>query len=260
MGFYLFRIFVYYYGFFIALGILTSFFVSLYFCKKFFVNFYDFLIFSSTISLFAIFGSKILYFLVSYKYIDFSKITDINYLSNLMRYGFVFYGGLIGALFGYFFIKKYFYVDKKVFDIFVMIIPLVHSFGRIGCFFTGCCYGIRYNNRLFSKIYTNSKFAPNNVALFPVQLVESFCNFLLFLFLFFYILKVFKNNKKSYSLEIYLFFYSIIRFILEHFRSDFVRGKILYFSTSGFISIVLIFFVIFKILIEKYKNKNFLKN
>lgn len=255
MGFYIFRLFVYYYGFFIALGIFLSFLVSFYICKKFCINFYDFLIFSSTISLFAIFGAKILYFLVSYKSIDFSKITDINYFSSLMRYGFVFYGGLIGGILGYFFIKRYF--DKYLFDIFVMIIPLVHSFGRLGCFFTGCCYGIRYNSKLFSKIYINSKIAPNNVSLFPVQLVESFLNFLLFLFLFFYILKFFKNNKinkKSYTLEIYLFFYSIFRFVLEFLRGDLVRGKIFYFSTSQFISIFLILFLFFKFLTKIFKK------
>lgn len=250
MGFYIFGIFIYYYGFFIAIGVSIAFLVGLYLCKKFDTNFYDFLIFSCSIALFAIVGAKTTYIFISYKNIDFSKIIDFRYISYLMRYGFVFYGGVLFAIFGYFFIKKYLDIDKKILAISITLVPLVHAFGRIGCFFTGCCYGIMYNSRIFSKIYKNSKFAPNNISLFPVQLVESFCNILIFFILLFYILNIYKRDKKSYALEIYLSLYATVRFILEYFRGDLIRGKFLFFSTSQWISIFLILFVIFRLTIK----------
>ena len=114
MGFYIFGIFIYYYGFFIAIGVSIAFLVGLYLCKKFDTNFYDFLIFSCSIALFAIVGAKTTYILISYKNIDFSKIIDFRYISYLMRYGFVFYGGVLFAIFGYFFIKKYLDIDKNL--------------------------------------------------------------------------------------------------------------------------------------------------
>ena len=65
--------------------------------------------------------------------------------SNLLGSGFVFYGGLFGGILGYYLgvkIAKCNFSDFVSF--FVFIVPLVHGFGRIGCFCAGCCYGIPY--------------------------------------------------------------------------------------------------------------------
>lgn len=44
----------------------------------------------------------------------------------------------------------------------------------------------------------------------------------------------------KYTLEIYLAMYALLRFILEYLRYDQVRGKILIFSISQWISILLL--------------------
>ena len=82
-------------------------------------------------------GSRLLYYIVSIKDIidDVSVIWDFTH-------GFVVYGGIIGGvLAGYIYCR----VKKvKFFDYFDLVMPevaLAQGFGRIGCFFAGCCYG-----------------------------------------------------------------------------------------------------------------------
>lgn len=56
--------------------------------------------------------------------------------------GLMFYGGFILAFavfFAWCFVKKE--NPLKLADLLAAVIPLGHAFGRIGCFFYGCCYG-----------------------------------------------------------------------------------------------------------------------
>ena len=66
-------------------------------------------------------------------------------------------------------------------DILAVIIPIFHFFGRIGCFFAGCCYG-KITNSNISVIYTNK--IDNTIVTasrIPTQLIEAGLNFVLFL-------------------------------------------------------------------------------
>ena len=93
--------------------------------------------------------------------------------------GLVFYGGLIFAI-AVFFVWCGVRRERvaPVADLFVTIIPLAHAFGRVGCFFNGCCYG-KVSQR-YGVVYHNSPSAVNGVPLFPVQLVGSLGNLVLF--------------------------------------------------------------------------------
>lgn len=71
-----------------------------------------------------------------------------NFTSNpasLFRFwegGLVFLGGLIGGIvFAIIFIHKHKMPLWEVADIAAISVPLAYGFGRIGCFFAGCCYG-----------------------------------------------------------------------------------------------------------------------
>jgi phosphatidylglycerol---prolipoprotein diacylglyceryl transferase len=56
--------------------------------------------------------------------------------------GFVFFGGLLGALFaGAVFARLRRLEFMRGADYFAVAVPLGHAFGRVGCFFAGCCYG-----------------------------------------------------------------------------------------------------------------------
>ncbi|MBG08305.1 MAG: hypothetical protein CME68_06070 [Halobacteriovoraceae bacterium] len=163
--------------------------------------------------------------------------------------GFVFFGGL---LFGGTFIYFYCLIFKK-FNIFSLycVLPAIcfsHAVGRIGCFFSGCCFGKICN-------------LPLNIFLFdggrhPVQLYESL--FLLFLGAFLTI-KILKEKNKTlkenfyYFLSIYLISYAIFRFFNEFLRGDNIRGIIFGLSTSQFISLSLIFITLIVLLKDNIK-------
>lgn len=156
--------------------------------------------------------------------------------------GMVFYGGLIGGLLAALIYCKAMKLDFMFYaDIYAPAIPLFHAFGRIGCFLGGCCYGIECH---FGVMY-------NGVERFPVQIIECVCNLLLVRFLF-YLSK--KNLKKGTLLALYLIIYPVIRFTLEFFRGDEIRGFMLSLSTSQWISIAL--FIVGIIMMFKLYFKN----
>lgn len=159
----------------------------------------------------------------------FNAIVDIIFTN---WNGMVFYGGLIGAIIAIIIYCRKFKLDTlEHMDLYVPIFPLFHTFGRVGCFFAGCCYGIE------SDIgYTHTHSNGYVVTRFPVQLLEAGLNLLLLcviLFLFF------RGKAKGRLLQIYLLVYSVIRFSDEFLRGDAIRGKFLMFSTSQWISIAL---------------------
>lgn len=121
----------------------------------------------------------------------------------------------------------------------VPAIPLAHAIGRIGCFLAGCCYG-RIVDTPISVCYHNPiGGAPVGVPVFPIQLVESACNILVFVILLIYTRK---RLKAGSVLFLYAILYGIERFCLEYFRADEIRGIFLGLSTSQWISIAMIIF------------------
>jgi phosphatidylglycerol:prolipoprotein diacylglycerol transferase len=115
-------------------------------------------------------------------------------------------------------------------------VPLIHAFGRIGCFCAGCCYGIPYEGTCH-VVFEKSQVAPLGISLFPVQLVESGINILLFILLE---IIVRKTKDIRISLATYMLGYGIMRFCLEFLRGDTIRGFLWNLSTSQWISLLLI--------------------
>ncbi len=169
--------------------------------------------------------------------------------------GMVFYGGLIGAIIALF---VYTAVSKEVkrqdvFDIFAVTAPFFHFFGRLGCFFAGCCYGVE--SEFGIKAYLNTSPTHYGVSRFPVALVEAFVNFLIFALILYF----FKRNKfRGKLIFAYLLIYAPARFVLEFFRGDNIRGFIFGLSTSQFISILIVAFIsiYFLVLLIKKKSKS----
>ncbi|HBB27839.1 MAG TPA: prolipoprotein diacylglyceryl transferase [Clostridiales bacterium] len=189
-------------------------------------------------------GAKLLYIFINIPFIvdNFSAIiSNPKYIIYMLQSGFVFYGGLVGAI-----ILIYIYTKKYKIDFISLIetlapsFPLIHAFGRLGCFFAGCCYGIPFNPPI-GMMFNESIVAPHNVALFPVQLLEAFLNILIFIFLIIYGRK--KRNRGN-VISIYLILYSIVRFLVEYLRYDAERGFLLGISTSQWFSIAIIMLVI----------------
>ena len=222
---------IYAYGLMIAIGILSAYLTVEYRAKRKGME-YE-LVFNLTVwcALGGILGAKLLYLITQIPAIisDPKVLLDINE-------GFVVYGGIIGGIFaGYLFCRRHKLKFLTYFDLVMPSIALAQGFGRIGCTFAGCCYGIETDSA-FSIVFHNSKYAVNGVHLIPTQPISSFLDFLNFIAL---VLISRRTKADGQVAGFYLIFYSVGRFILEFFRGDLVRGSVGSISTSQFISIFL---------------------
>jgi phosphatidylglycerol:prolipoprotein diacylglycerol transferase len=171
---------------------------------------------------------------------NFEKFKEI--LSSLAG-GSVFYGGLIGAfLFGVLYLKVRKVPCEVYMDSAALFAPLFHGFARIGCFLSGCCYGIESGFGLHI----------GEVTRFPVQLLESACNFVIAAVIF-SILK--KGSLRGKVFYLYLAIYAFVRFFDEFLRGDAIRGFIFGLSTSQFISIFIEVFALVMLLLPIIKRK-----
>lgn len=189
------------------------------------------------------FGGHMLYALTNLdKFGYFLKIKNFEgfkIVASVIFGGSVFYGGLLGGIAAGLITVKLKKLDLVAYaDTAASAAPLFHFFGRIGCFLSGCCYGIESR---FGFMAENNPYVPelNGVTRFPVQLLEAGFNLLLFV-VFFLLLK--KEKCRGRLFVLYLLSYSVIRFCLEFLRGDAVRGFIFGISTSQFISIIIFVF------------------
>ncbi len=188
----------------------------------------------------------------------FQHISDYDFLGFMTMLfgqyigGMVFYGGMLGGIAGLTVCCKVSqFGHKYMFDMYAVCIPLFHVFGRIGCFLGGCCYGIESE---FGFTVHGNTLNPsvNDVNRFPVQLVEAACNLMIFVILF----ALHKKGKFHNRLLIaYFYLYPVVRFILEFFRGDEIRGFLFGLSTSQIISILLFAFAIIFTVIDVNKKK-----
>lgn len=164
--------------------------------------------------------------------------------------GSVFYGGLLGGMVtgGLYYRKKQFPNDFV--DVMAVSVPLFHTFGRIGCFLGGCCYGIECS---MGFTYTQNPIAiANGVRRFPVQLLEALFCFVLFLVLFSLLRR---GLCKGRLLAVYLCVYAVGRFFLEFLRGDSYRGFLFGLSTSQIISILLLIGTVVFLLTDQKRRK-----
>ncbi len=170
-----------------------------------------------------------------------------SFKENLIHGGIVFYGGLVGAMLGLVICTKILRRDlRSSFDFFTPDVPLFHCIARVGCMLSGCCYGKKWSWGI-----PNDDFP--GVKLFPVQLIESVCNLIIFIAIIVYTKK---RSSNKYCLEIYLVSYGVCRFILEFFRGDKIRGVWGDgLSTSQHISILMVLAVIIEAVILCGRNK-----
>ncbi|MFO7735838.1 MAG: prolipoprotein diacylglyceryl transferase [bacterium] len=179
---------------------------------------------------------------------------------NPLKAGHVFYGGLFGGwIVGSLYTLAVYRGDRKKYLLTADTVAFAAAMGawisRIGCFFEGCCFG-RICSWCGVKFPANSKtmfilhrLNPDKVTLFektppliPTQLIHSFSNFIIFVFLIFQLRKH-GEKKPGYYAFTFLFLYSFTRFLIEFLRYD-PRGSLFYISTSQWISIML-FFLLF---------------
>ncbi len=220
----------YMYGLMIAVGILACFGVLFLFGKKKNVEsrFIDFVFYNAIVAIALGFGAAAL-FQATYNYID--NPAEGFHLNG----GITFIGGLIGGagsfLVGYFIFRKRY--NAKLVDILPFApccILIAHAFGRVGCFFAGCCHGKPTDS------FLGIQFPGMHHKVHPTQLYEAIFLFALFAVCF---LLAWKKNFR-HNLSVYLIAYGIFRFFIEFLRGD-DRGKLLgIVSPSQFWSICMV--------------------
>ena len=106
-----------------------------------------------------------------------------------------------------------------------------------------------------SVVFPEGCGAPPGVPLFPVQLVEASLLFILALVLWL-IGRTYKREDGFFPkcTVTYVIAYAVIRFVLEYFRDDAIRGIYGPFSTSQWISLAMVIAAIVYIVIAKRKR------
>lgn len=235
---------LYSYPLFIGLAWGVSFHLSRYFLlKDKCINYGLFLRLYFLVFLFAWLGAK-LFFLI------FSVPDQIELYSNSSSFwlggGFVFYGGLVGGL-------VYLLIESLVlkslrFSSLGLLVPALtisHAIGRIGCFLTGCCYGTHCD--LPWSIHMHGDFRH------PVQLYESAGLLGLGAIA---IRMINKKQSLTKVMQLYIFGYAGLRFCLEFFRGDKLRGiHAAGLSTSQFVSLALVAIAAILFVRENYFRK-----
>lgn len=187
-----------------------------------------------------IIGAKFLYLLISIPELvqRYREIfSSIQTLTEYMSMGFVFFGGVFGGIIGVVIYTKQYGINRwNLLSRLIVVVPLIHSFGRMGCLCAGCCYGKPYNG-IGKVIFTNTPYAPIGIPLFPTQIVEAISN----LFLFALLLYMYRKEKSSRKIiGTYFVWYGIARCCIEFVRGDVARGIYGGISTSQYIGIVVV--------------------
>jgi phosphatidylglycerol:prolipoprotein diacylglycerol transferase len=221
------------YGLFIAIGFLVGIKLIVYFTEKDGGDpelIYDLALY---VLISAIIGARLLEVLVNYK----EYFAHPKEIFAIWNGGLTYYGGLIAAL-----LASVIYVKKKKMDFFRYAdyvgpsLAIGYMFGRIGCFFAGCCYGKPAVSGHLCVTFTNPiSFAPKGVCLYPTQLYGALSALIIAVIL------LIVRRRRSFKGQIFMLFfilYAPARFMIEFIRND-ARG--IYFhnhlSTSQLIGI-----------------------
>ena len=239
---------LYGYGFMIAIGVLAAWLVVEQRARKLHLacEHIFYLVLWCVLGGFA--SAKILFWITEWKEVI------RNPLEMLSSDGFVVYGGIIGGILaGWIYCKVKKLNFLTYFDLMMPSIALAQGFGRIGCFLAGCCYGRETTSR-FGVVFPEGGLAPAGVKLIPTQLISSAGDFLIMIVLLLYYRKNKKDGTPGNVGFLYMLLYGVGRFLVEFLRND-NRGGAWMFSTSQWISIVIVAGGIVLYLVNKKRHK-----
>lgn len=188
----------------------------------------------------AIAGGKLMFMAVEYKAFLSGALHPIKDF----RYGFVFFGGLMGSAAMCFLAQKKLRFDYlELADYFGVALPMGHALGRLGCLGSGCCYGsptsLPWGLALGGHPASTTPRSLWGVPLHPVQVYESLANLAIFMFLWKRVLpRVQRKELVPGTVFLgYVALYSAARFVIEFFRFDDRGATLPPFSVSQWVSL-----------------------
>jgi phosphatidylglycerol:prolipoprotein diacylglycerol transferase len=233
------------YGCFMAIGFIASWQVLAYLCRRSGRPFDPLGNLVVALMVSGVLGSRIAYVIEHWRSEFAAKPLDV---IRIDQGGLMFYGGFLLAaavFFAWCFTKRQ--KPLALAELLATVVPLGHAFGRIGCFFYGCCHGRISSSPLAVSFPRGSpawyeqlnsariaSSAAESLPVLPVQLFEAAANLGLFGVLFWVYVK-----RGRGTLSLYLIGYALIRFGLECLRGD-PRAEVGPFSISQTISIGLL--------------------
>lgn len=171
-------------------------------------------------------GGKIMYFIVTPGSFAFTF--------EALRYGFVFYGGLIGGLAtGLWHARRQKLPFLKLADYCLTALALGHGIGRFGCLAAGCCYG-RHTDLPWGVAMAGD---PSR---HPTQVYEALLNLILFVALVRFALPrtVDGRWRPGSVLTAYALGYAALRFAVEFLRGDDRGAFVAGLSPSQWVALV----------------------
>lgn len=201
------------------------------------------------IMIFALLGARLLYVIVEYKYF----LTAPLEIFKFWKGGLVFYGGLIlGVTVALWYLKRHRMPVWKTSDLLAPSIALGQGIGRWGCFFAGCCYGVKTDVPWAISFADPRSLAPLGIPLHPTQVYLSLNALIIATFL------IWLSKRKKFDGQIiwsYGILYSIGRFAIEYLRGD-DRGFAIdqFLSTSQFVGVFVFILSLFMLLTLRRKK------
>ncbi|MCP4599751.1 MAG: prolipoprotein diacylglyceryl transferase [Proteobacteria bacterium] len=167
--------------------------------------------------------------------------------------GFAFYGGFIAAaLFSIHFIRRNNLAAGKMIDMSSWALMLGLAWGRIGCFLSSCCFGMRTDSSLGVVFPSRSaasryhwdqgwldSYRIESLPVHPTQLYSALGAIAVAALAYFWL-----RPRKRFDGQVFCItagLYAIVRFLIEFIRRD-ARGGLLGLSTSQLVAIVFLIF------------------
>jgi len=184
-------------------------------------------------------GARIVFVLVNLDYYLGNPLEIIM----IWKGGLVFFGALFGGILGLIAAVRLYQVPFwATMDAVAPGMAFGHALGRLGCFSAGCCFG-EPTTAWWAVTFTDPRCLATdvlNTPVHPVQLYSAFALLVLTAFL------VWKHSRKRFDgqiLALYMGIYSVFRFAVEFFRSDY-RGGVdfagTFLSTSQIFALALL--------------------
>ena len=239
------------YGLFVALGFIAGILIAIKMGKSVGITSNDVMDMGFIIILSGLIGSRLIYIIINFSYYVENPLDSIK----LWQGGLVFSGGLVTAIIMLLlYVKRHKHNIWSICDIWAPAAAIGQAIGRVGCFFSGCCYG-KPTDHSWGIIFTDPKsIATLNIPIHPTQLYSALSSLLIFIIL------IVLHSKKKFEGQVFLWFlifHSTARLFLERFRGD-SRGVILTddLTMTQFIALVILIGSVTALFILKPKDKD----